>query len=440
MSRRRRLSVSAHQRYLQREDGSPFFYLGDTAWELFHRLSREEADRYLQDRAAKGFTAIQGVVLAEIDGLSTPNAEGHLPLVDRDPSQPNEPYFSLVDHVVRRCNELGMFCAMLPTWGDKWTNAWGQNNVIFDAESAHDFGRFLAMRYQDADIIWVLGGDRPIDTQEHRDVIRSMARGIRSVVGNAHLITFHPKGGRSSCDEWPDEDWLDFHMLQSGHCGVEVPNYDMVAKDYAHSPTKPCMDGEPRYEDHPIMTPEWKTTPQRFGAWDARKAAYHSLFSGAHGHTYGCHDIWQMWDHHREMINRPCRPWHEALSLPGASQMRHAKNLLLSRPYFTRVPDNRIVLDSFAGGKVIGTRDSEGSFLMVYLPEGGYVDVDQTGLTGPDVHAWWFDPRTGDALDLGAMTRDGSQGYESPNAGVGSDWILVVDDASRDFPPPGTMA
>jgi len=48
-----RLKVSDNRRFLVREDGSPFFYLGDTAWELFHRLNREDADRYLKNRADK---------------------------------------------------------------------------------------------------------------------------------------------------------------------------------------------------------------------------------------------------------------------------------------------------------------------------------------------------------------------------------------------------
>ena len=60
-----RLKVSENGRFLVKQDGSPFFYLGDTAWELFHRLDREEADLYLRDRAAKGSTVIQAVVLAE---------------------------------------------------------------------------------------------------------------------------------------------------------------------------------------------------------------------------------------------------------------------------------------------------------------------------------------------------------------------------------------
>src|SRR5512133_2272885 len=88
MPRPPRLKVSDNHRFLVTEDGSPFFYLADTAWELFHRLNREEADRYLQNRAKKGFTVIQAVAIAELDGHKDPNPYGHLPLLDLDPARP----------------------------------------------------------------------------------------------------------------------------------------------------------------------------------------------------------------------------------------------------------------------------------------------------------------------------------------------------------------
>ena len=84
-----KLRVSANQRYLEYDDGTPFFYLGDTAWELYHRLNREEAQYYLSNRAAKGFTVIQAVALAELGGTDVPNAYGELPLINRDPTTPN---------------------------------------------------------------------------------------------------------------------------------------------------------------------------------------------------------------------------------------------------------------------------------------------------------------------------------------------------------------
>src|SRR3954470_18038333 len=80
-----KLKVSDNRHFLVHDDGTPFFWLGDTAWELFHRLKREEADHYLTNRANKGFTVIQAVVLAEMDGLNTPNAYGHRPLDNNDP-------------------------------------------------------------------------------------------------------------------------------------------------------------------------------------------------------------------------------------------------------------------------------------------------------------------------------------------------------------------
>src|SRR3569833_430244 len=78
-------TVSADKHFILK-DGQPFFWLGDTAWELFHRLNREDADKYLKTRSEQGFTVIQAVVLAELDGQHTPNAYGDKPLTDDDPT------------------------------------------------------------------------------------------------------------------------------------------------------------------------------------------------------------------------------------------------------------------------------------------------------------------------------------------------------------------
>lgn len=69
------LRVHESQRYLETADGKPFLWIGDTAWELFHKLNREEATEYLENRVAKGFSVIQAVVLAENDGLRIPNSQ-----------------------------------------------------------------------------------------------------------------------------------------------------------------------------------------------------------------------------------------------------------------------------------------------------------------------------------------------------------------------------
>lgn len=132
------LRVHESQRYLETTDGKPFLWIGDTAWELFHKLNREEATEYLENRAAKGFSVIHAVVLAENNELRTPNSYGHLPLIDLDPAQPNEAYFEHVDFIVNKAGELGLVVGMLPTWGDKIESANpGAGPVVFEPQNAN---------------------------------------------------------------------------------------------------------------------------------------------------------------------------------------------------------------------------------------------------------------------------------------------------------------
>src|ERR1700753_3340688 len=154
-------SISANKHYIL-NDGKPFFWLGDTAWELFHRLDREDADLYLKTRSKQGFTVIQAVVLAELDGLHTPNAYGETPLINDDPTKPNEKYFEHVDYIVDKAAQYNMNIAMLPTWGDKiFKSTWGKGPEVFNEKNASLYGRWLANRYKNRkNIIWVLGGDR----------------------------------------------------------------------------------------------------------------------------------------------------------------------------------------------------------------------------------------------------------------------------------------
>ena len=336
-----RLKVSDNRRFLTTETGQPFFWLGDTAWELFHRLNREEAETYLKNRAERRFTLIQAVVLAELNGLKDPNPYGHTPLKNNDPTRPNEDYFKHVDWIVVKANQLGLYIGMLPTWG----NNWHKTNAIFTPQNAEVYGEWLGKRYQDAGLVWILGGDRPIQTDVHREVIGAMARGLRRGDGGAHLITFHPPGGSGSASWFHDENWLDFNMVQTGHSPQNM-NYGVIERDYARTPAKPCMDGEPSYEYPPDAMPASRPV----GALPVRRNAYWAVFAGAHGHTYGTHPVWQMYAPPRRPLWDVQTAWHDALDLPGAIQLSHLKALMLSRPFLSRLPDQELMLEGQGDG------------------------------------------------------------------------------------------
>jgi hypothetical protein len=432
------LRISADGRRIIHADGAPFFWLGDTAWELLHRLTREEADVYLRDRAQKGYSVIQTVVLAERDGLRTPNAYGDVPLLDHDPTRPNGAYFEHVDYVVRRADSLGLYVGMLPTWGDKFNKQWGIGPEVFTPQNAQVYGRFLGRRYRDAPIIWILGGDRNPEDDEDLAIIRAMATGLRQGAGGTHLITYHPQGGGASFQWFHDDDWLDLNLFQSGHGTVDNRNYERTAEGYALEPAKPVIDGEPRYEDHPV---NWNPENGWFDAFDVRQAAYWSVLAGAAGHTYGNHNVWQMLAPGRDPISSARTPWREALGHPGAAQMGFMRRLFLSRPFLDLIADQATLVDEPSDGPahVRAARGRDGSYLFVYTPTGRPVTVDLTFLSDTTGRAWWFDPRTGTAMEIGTFARTAEQLFDPPGEEArGNDWVLVIDAASRMYPPPGS--
>ncbi len=447
-----RLKVSDNRRFLVTEAGRPFFWLGDTAWELFHRLNREEAVRYLDNRARLGFTVVQAVALAELDGLNDPNPYGHKPLIENDPTRPDvkdgpeNDYWDHVDFIVREANRRGINVGLLPTWGDKWNKKWGVGPEIFTPQNAETYGEWLGRRYRDAGLVWILGGDRPVENDTHREITRALARGLRRGDGGAHLITFHPTGGSGSAQWFHGEDWLDFNMRQNGHVAEFTGRYDQTRADYDRAPVKPVLDGEPIYEDHPVSF-----DPKKLGhsiAADVRRPLYWDLFTGGFGHTYGHHSVWQMWQPGRQPINNPLMPWFEALDQPGAAQMQHAKHLLLSRPFLTRVPDDSVIVTdrvptSVPGAgryRFVATRDEAGSYAMVYAPVGRAFKVRMDVIKGTPVKAWWFNPRDGRATLIGEFPNTGERAFAPPDPGEHLDWVLVLDDAGRNFPPPGNPA
>jgi hypothetical protein len=433
----KRLHISENRRFLIWDDGTPFFWLGDTAWELFHRTNIEEAEFYLEKRRQQGFTVLQAVVLAEFDGLTSPNAYGERPLINNDPLRPSEAYFKYVDQVIAMAAQKGLVIGLLPTWGDKIELlAHGKGPIIFNPENVRRYGEWIGRRYRDAwNMVWINGGDRQGGGSNH-PIWEALARGIKSVDPN-HLMTFHPLGGgggHSSSEWFHQSDWLDFNLAQSGHERRHLANYEIVSRDYNLQPPKPCLEGEPRYEDHGV---NWK--PQELGwfdDYDVRQAAYWAVFAGAFGHTYGCHPVWQFLGDRFTPLTFARRHWRQALDLPGAGQMVHLRNLIESRPMLSRVPDQSILVEERSGAEHRRACRGNG-YVFIYLPQGGSLEVNSAALEASRLRVWWFDPRTGTALDGGTLPSGPRLSFAAPWCGPCADWVLVLDGAARAFTPPG---
>lgn len=420
------LKVSENQRHLIRQNEVPFFWLADTAWELFHRLDRKETDHYLSRRVSQGFTVIQAAVLAELDGLRVPSALGDLPLIDNDPTRPNNAYFAHVDYVVSKAEELGLVMAMLPTWGDKWNRKWGIGPEVFTPDNAKAFGAFLAKRYRNKPIVWVLGGDRNPDSSEHFNVIRAMAEGLQAGGDTKQLVTYHPQGGFSSSAFFANEPWLDFNMFQSGHSAADTLNFDMTLNHYQMSPIKPVLDGEPNYEDHPIA---WNDENGWFDEFDSRRAGYWSLLSGAMGHTYGNHSVWQMWQPGRKPISAARTPWRDALEYPGANQAGHMRRFFESRNWWLLQPAQELLVNAsqMARQDVLVAIAADDSFVFAYSHYGKSFTLSLTQFDPEKLTASWCNPR--DGTRSSAFRLMGKQVLFDPpgDSNRGNDWLLIID-------------
>lgn len=414
---RGRLVVHSSKRRFVLEDGTPFFYLADTAWELFHRLTLEEVSTYLEARRTQGFNVIQCVLLAELDGIRTPNRYGETPFIGEDPDRFNPAYWAHVDRVLDLIAESGLYAAILPTWGDKiMKGTWGDGPVIFNPEKMRRFAFAVSRRFaQRPNIIWVVGGDR--NPTGYEDIFRAEANGLREGDPFHRLMTMHPQGEMSSSQHFHQEDWLDFNMMQTGHGKRDLKVHDRLWADYALNPTKPVLDGEPRYEGH---APFLDLQGIHMDDSDCRRAAYATVFSGAAGVTYGCHAVWQMASDKYLGINQPLGSWSESLNLPGAGQYGRLKSLMLSLPFLTLEPFDEVsggTSEDWAPPLALSTPDR--STIAIYSPHGKAVQV-----TGTSANSYrLFNPRNGSYSDSRAFeeTVPGQVGSSQ-----GNDFVAIL--------------
>lgn len=440
-----KLIVSDNGRYLQHADGTPFFWLGDTAWLLLKRTTREQALFYFADRKNKGYNVIQIMLVHDMDSV---NAYGRAPFRDLDLDQPDAEqsdeytsYWSYADEVISMAEREGMYVALVPVWGSV------VQHYSTDAGTAKRYGEWLGNRYKDRpNVIWLNGGD--IHGSDNMEVWLHLGRAIKRTAAE-QLMTFHPFGRTQSSTWFHNENWLDFNMFQSGHRSydqveedkpdtlVGEDNWRFVQTDWGTMPAKPTIDGEPSYEDIPhglhfMDAPRWK-------ADDVRRYAYWAVFAGAFGHTYGHNAVMQFHTEERGIGAYGCtRSWTDALDDDGARQMVHLKHLFLSRPYNERMPDETAICGD-PGSRYDRLFVSLGkSYMMAYTYTGRMISLQLGLFSGKRAAVWWFNPRTGKSECAGEVVNEGKHEFVPPAvSGPGNDWVLVLDDADLGFAAPG---
>jgi hypothetical protein len=360
------------------------------------------------------------------------------PFLNDNPDTPNETYWQRVDWMVDEAGRSGLYVLLTPMWGKHYRRYVGNNTG-----KARRLGRWFGSRYRNrTHVMWFVSGEydsingyRPI-TPEQKTILNAVAHGLEDGHGGTQLMTIHPGARRTSSKDFHNEAWLDFNMLQSGHFDeLKAPryleNYTLITNDYDRTPTKPVFDGEPAYED---MIDGYFRGPRdgsgsRMQADVMRRKAYWAVFAGGFGHTYGHADVQIFWSpgKPRETANR--NHWRDALEARGAGQLRHLRSLIESWPFLNRIPDQSIIASPSGSGidHVQATRASDGSYAMAYIPTGKAVTINMSKISGEQAKASWFDPRTGQTMEIDRFACSGTRDFTPPSQGVGNDWVLVLE-------------
>jgi len=409
------LHLSANNRYLVDDSGTPFLINGDTPWSLFVKLTKTEADTYLEDRRQKGFNAVIANLIER--GFGGPeDRDGDLPFASTDSLVgPNEAYFAHADWVIQKAAEKGMLMILTPAYLGYacGSQGWCQQMKNTSLADLRAYGAFLGNRYKNyTNIIWLHGGDTDASDYGVEDRVNAIVEGIESV-DSGKLATAHCNRQYSAimCYDYP---WLDINTTYSDCTSSAL----RTRNDYQRNPVIPFFFIEGTYEG------------EGADGTCLRSQAYWSVLGGSTGHFFGNNPIW-LFD----------SGWQQALNSSGAQDMTRFRNLFASRPWYNLVPDyaanvvttNRGSIGST--GYVAAASAPDGSGLVAYLPDRRSVAVDLTAIGGTSANAWWFNPRTGDATFIGEFETTGSTAFDPPSSG---DWVLVIDNSDLNLPAPGS--
>ncbi len=413
------LRVSGNGRYVEDQNGVPFFLIGDSGWLIIDQLTPTQMDTYINDRASRGFTAIMvmGIFHGYHDSL---DYAGNHPFTngDNDWSVRNESYWQTVDLLLNKAKAKNMVVLLAHSYlgyGCSATQGWCPSMVAQTDAAMTEYGTWLGTRYAaQGNIIWVDGGDADCtQTANACSRVQAVKNGIDS--RSSYLHTGHGGRNNTAATIYP---WIGLYSSYSE--ATHAQYRDKV--EYDRTPTKPYLYIEGTYEGEGAM-------PVNIAS-----EAFWAYFGGAFLWNFGNHPVWEFtsgWD------------GAAGIASPGSIEASSIGALLRSRAWWRLSPDfgTRTIVGGGGGDPTSGNtsyvpaaRTSDGETVMAYIPGYGPITVDMTKVSGSSAKAWWYNPETGGSTLAGTYATTGTRSFTPPS----SNYVLVLDDAAKGLATPGT--
>ncbi len=426
------IKIADDKRHFAYQDGTPFFWMGDTWWMgLTKRLVWPDDVRLLaSDRIKKGFNVVQIIA-----GLY-PDMPAFDPRGENEAGFPWEAnyasirpaYFDDADNKIIYLAEQGIAPCIV--------GAWGYHLPYLGVDKMKKHWRYLIARWGALPVVWCAAGettmpfylskDKKADEEFLKNGWTEVIQYVKETDPYKRILSTHAayqcRTTRSSITK---PELLDFDMQQTGHGNVASQQAAQALDGWRDKPVMPVMSGESRYEALAIPKPLPAEAPrQAFWA--------HAVNSGLAGHTYGANGIWQL-----NGINKPygkspggnnwgTTPWNEAMKLPGSTQIGAARKLIESIPGWNSFqPAPEMITQWTASDTAVLAVTAGNQSALAYLPSPGTIAITLPA-HGQQYRAFWFNPITVVKEKTFTITTDASGKITATSPTAKQDWVLVL--------------
>lgn len=424
--------MRAHPHHFERQDGKPFWFMGDTAWALYtdsaeERHDRAAAARYIGARASQGFNILHSMLLSEAGWGN----RGGPPFHDLGADKINPAYWQEVDHRLAYANAKGFVCGLALAWGDKRKvepYAW---RLFASPESRKRYARYIAARYAAYDVYFIVSGEwhaeirtRGSAEEEVRREFIDVGTVLESADPHGRMITIHPMTAHGSVREFNQASWMTFGDYQQNYRELHARllasrrfRKPVVNSEYGYHLRDQNGDGAPDKDNSTSLE------SMRHSTWDIAMAGGYVVTG--FGTTYfggnrdpgpfnldaGKNKAWEEQIGHLGRVFRSLEWWKLE---PRDELLRSAQARGKDREEIGRVAPPRTVYWCMA---------DPGRQYLVYVR--GLRKPIRLALerTGRPLSARQFNPRTGASAALAPPPRIGDFEYRPPSE---QDWVVIL--------------
>lgn len=423
--------MQGHPLHFQRQDGKPFWFLGDTAWAMFtdneqEKHDRQAALRYIDARADQGFNVLHSMLLSEAGWGN----RGGLPFTDIAAEQLNPDYWKEVDVRLAHANARGIVCGLALAWGDKGRGERFPWSKFPDAQARERYARYIAARYSAYDVYFLVSGEwhaeiraRKSSETEIKQEFVEIGNVLQAADPHGRMIAIHPMTSHGSVREFVGTPWMSFGDYQQNYRGLHArvlqslaTNKPVVNSEYGYHLRDQTGDGVPDKENSASL----KTI--RDATWDLVMAGGYVVTGFGTTYFGG---------------NRDPGPFDLEAEKNDAweSQLGHVKRFFSSLPWWELQPHDELLrCTSQRGedGKELGlTAPPKTTYWCLAAPGQNYVvyarglkePVELSLAGGGRFALTQFNPQTGSSDELGQKQLQGRYSFQPPDQ---EDCVLVL--------------